>query len=78
MLKRYTRIQQEGKTYYGLLNQDGTVQILEGNSPENFRETKVIVKDFKQLSIPCAPSKIVGTGLNYKDVVCLLYTSRCV
>ena len=46
MLKRYTRIQQEGKTYYGLLNQDGTVQILEGNSPENFRETKVIVKDF--------------------------------
>lgn len=69
MLKRYTRIQQEGKTYYGLLNQDGTVQILEGNSPENFRETEVIVKDFKQLSIPCAPSKIVGTGLNYKDVV---------
>ena len=59
----------EGEIRYGILAEDGQVHILSGDRPENFQETGIVTALKNQELIPCVPSKIVGTGLNYTDVV---------
>ena len=68
-MKKYARINYKGNVYFARLERNGRWQLLEGNVPDNFRDTGIFLKDPKLELIPCAPSKIVGVGLNYKDMV---------
>lgn len=69
MAQRYVRVQtQEGKTYYGLLHIDRTVQVLDappwlkGQATEQY----LALNQYRMLA-PCAPSKIVAVGKNYAN-----------
>lgn len=69
MAQRYVRVQTlENKIYYGLLQIDRTVQVLD--APPWLKgqptETRLGVNEY-QMMAPCAPSKIVAVGKNYAN-----------
>ena len=69
MMQRYVRVQnQEGRTYYGLLQLNQGVQVLDAPPWLQGQPTDVYLKpDSYQILAPCAPSKIIAVGKNYVD-----------
>ncbi len=67
-MKKYIRFRDAGGDCYGLVNGDA-VQRLSGNCPDSFAPTgeSLSLSDLTLLP-PCSPGKIIGTGLNYRDV----------
>jgi 2-keto-4-pentenoate hydratase/2-oxohepta-3-ene-1,7-dioic acid hydratase in catechol pathway len=69
MAQRYVRVQNtEGIIYYGLLQLDLNVQILDAppwllGQPTNLK----LEPDSYQILAPCSPSKIVAVGKNYAE-----------
>ncbi len=69
MAQRYVRVKMpQGQTYYGLLQPDRSTQILDappwlGGQPT---ELQLAAGEY-QLLAPCAPSKIIAVGRNYKS-----------
>ncbi len=62
------RFRHEGGIFYGLVD-GGLVQPLRGDCPERFTPAGTpLALDGLELLPPCTPSKIIGTGLNYRDV----------
>ena len=67
MAQRYVRVQTtQGKIYYGLLNLNREVQVLDAPPWLQGEPTELILeaKSYHFLA-PCAPSKIVAVGKNY-------------
>ncbi len=67
MAQRYVRVKTTtGQTYYGKLQLDRSVKVLDAPPWLNGNETEQIL-GFEEymLLAPCAPSKIVGVGKNY-------------
>lgn len=69
MAQRYVRIQtNEGGVYYGLLQLDHSVQVLDAPPWLKGQPTEqVFESESYQFLAPCAPSKIVAVGKNYAD-----------
>ncbi|AKG22751.1 fumarylacetoacetate hydrolase family protein [Calothrix sp. 336/3] len=69
MAQRYVRVQnQAGQIYYGLLQLDSTVQLLDAPPWLEGQGTNLILEAGEyQILAPCAPSKIVAVGKNYTD-----------
>lgn len=68
-MKKYIRFRDASGISYGLADGD-VIQRLRGDCPQAFVPTgETISRDEIELLPPCAPSKIIGTGLNYRDVV---------
>ncbi len=67
MAQRYVRVQTtDGQTYYGLLQIDRQVQVLDAPPWLAGRPTALeLPPETYQLLAPCAPSKIVAVGKNY-------------
>ncbi len=69
MAQRYVRVQNpEGIIYYGLLQLDLNVQVLDAppwlqGQPTNLK----LEPDSYQILAPCSPSKIVAVGKNYAE-----------
>lgn len=68
MMKKYARIKYQGKVYFALMSGEGKWQLLEGSDPCTFTETGIFPENPDIQLIPCTPTKIVGVGLNYKDM----------
>ncbi|MBD1842250.1 fumarylacetoacetate hydrolase family protein [Cyanobacteria bacterium FACHB-63] len=67
MAQRYVRVQTpDGKIYYGLLQIDRTVQVLDAPPWLKGQPTDQHLTDYHLLA-PCAPSKIIAVGKNYAD-----------
>lgn len=67
MAQRYVRVKtNSGQTYYGRLQLNRTVEVLDAPPWLNGKVTDLILaeSDYRLLS-PCAPSKIVAVGKNY-------------
>ncbi len=69
MAQRYVRIQNaEGIVYYGLLQLDLNVQVLDAPPWLQGQPTDLLLEpDAYQILAPCSPSKIVAVGKNYAD-----------
>lgn len=69
MAQRYVRVQAtDGQVYYGLLQVDRQVRVLDAPPWLKGQPTDVeLVSDSYQLLAPCAPSKIVAVGKNYAN-----------
>ncbi|MBW4521203.1 MAG: fumarylacetoacetate hydrolase family protein [Scytolyngbya sp. HA4215-MV1] len=69
MAQRYVRIQTgEGQIYYGLLQLNRAVQILDAPPWLKGQSTDLeLAPDQYQLLAPCSPSKIVAVGKNYAN-----------
>jgi 2-keto-4-pentenoate hydratase/2-oxohepta-3-ene-1,7-dioic acid hydratase in catechol pathway len=69
MAQRYVRVQTpDGKIYYGLLQIDRRVQVLDAPPWMKGQPTEqVLAADHYQVLAPCAPSKIVAVGKNYAN-----------
>lgn len=67
MAQRYVRVQSKaGQLYYGLLNLDRGVRVLDAPPWLKGQATEQeLSADSYQLLAPCAPSKIVAVGKNY-------------
>jgi 2-keto-4-pentenoate hydratase/2-oxohepta-3-ene-1,7-dioic acid hydratase in catechol pathway len=67
MAQRYVRVQvADGQVYYGLLQLDRTVQLLDAPPWLNGQVTEAtLLPEAYRLLAPCAPSKIVAVGKNY-------------
>ncbi|HEY9807376.1 MAG TPA: Rv2993c-like domain-containing protein [Candidatus Obscuribacterales bacterium] len=67
MAQRYVRVQTpEGQIYYGLLQLNRGVQVLDAPPWLKGQPTDLELKpEGYQLLAPCAPSKIVAVGKNY-------------
>ncbi|AFZ47619.1 Ureidoglycolate lyase [Cyanobacterium stanieri PCC 7202] len=67
MAQRYVRVKtKKGQTYYGKLQLDRSVQVLDAPPWLDGSETDLVLDvDEYQLLSPCAPSKIVAVGKNY-------------
>jgi len=69
MAQRYVRVRTtQGQTYYGLLQADRSVQVLDappwlGGQPTDLK----LEMESYELLAPCAPTKIVAVGKNYRD-----------
>ncbi|MGK7890185.1 MAG: fumarylacetoacetate hydrolase family protein [Leptolyngbyaceae cyanobacterium] len=68
MAQRYVRIQtQTGQVHYGLLEVDRCVRLLDAPPWLKGQPTdRVLSQTDYQLMIPCAPSKIIAVGKNYR------------
>ncbi|MDJ0715636.1 MAG: fumarylacetoacetate hydrolase family protein [Prochloraceae cyanobacterium] len=68
MVQRYVRVKTlEGKTYYGLLLPSRVVEVLDAPPWLKGKSTDIKFKpDAYDLLAPCAPSKIVAVGKNYR------------
>ena len=67
-MKTYGRFLLQNRVFYGILSGD-LVQELSGTSPENFSPTDSVWPASSLQILPLSPpGKIVGTGLNYKDI----------
>lgn len=67
MAQRYVRVKtSEGQLFYGLLQPDRTVQVLDAPPwlKGQLTQEELSADDY-QLLAPCAPSKIVAVGKNY-------------
>ncbi|QOV23522.1 fumarylacetoacetate hydrolase family protein [Anabaenopsis elenkinii] len=69
MAQRYVRVQNlEGKIYYGLLQLSLSVQVLDAPPWLEGQPTDLILEpENYQILSPCAPSKVVAVGKNYRD-----------
>lgn len=69
MAQRYVRVQNlEGKIYYGLLQLSLSVQVLDAPPWLEGQPTDLILEpENYQILTPCAPSKVVAVGKNYRD-----------
>jgi 2-keto-4-pentenoate hydratase/2-oxohepta-3-ene-1,7-dioic acid hydratase in catechol pathway len=69
MAHRYVRVKtQQGQTYYGLLNLNRTVEILDAPPWLGGQASDLILEaDSYDLLAPCAPSKIIAVGKNYRN-----------
>ncbi|MGI5853064.1 MAG: fumarylacetoacetate hydrolase family protein [Bacillota bacterium] len=67
-MKKYARINYEGKICFALMSEDERWHLLDGNDPCSFSDTGIIVEKPSIQLIPCTPTKIVGVGLNYMDM----------
>lgn len=69
MAQRYVRVQtQEGQIYYGLLQLNRAVQVLDAPPWLRGQPTDLELKpDSYQLLAPCAPSKVIAVGKNYAN-----------
>jgi 2-keto-4-pentenoate hydratase/2-oxohepta-3-ene-1,7-dioic acid hydratase in catechol pathway len=67
MAQRYVRVKTtSGQTYYGRLQLNGTVEILDAPPWLDGKVTEQILSESEyHLLAPCAPSKIVAVGKNY-------------
>ncbi|MEO0768757.1 MAG: fumarylacetoacetate hydrolase family protein [Cyanobacteria bacterium J06649_4] len=68
MANRYVRVQSSsGQLHYGLLQADRKVQILDAPPWRNGQLTtlELLAEDYSLLA-PCAPSKVIAVGRNYK------------
>ncbi|WP_017305002.1 fumarylacetoacetate hydrolase family protein [Spirulina subsalsa] len=67
MAQRYVRVSSsQGQTFYGLLQLNRSVQVLDAPPWLGGRATELILEvDDYTLLAPCAPSKIVAVGKNY-------------
>lgn len=67
MAQRYVRVKTlKGQTYYGKLQLDRSVQVLDAPPWLSGNETEQILGDGEYLLLaPCAPSKIIALGKNY-------------
>ena len=77
MAQRYVRVQTvEGKTYYGLLQLNRAVQVLDAPPWLQGQLTNLeLDPDGYQLLAPCSPSKIVAVGKNYVEHAAEMETS---
>jgi 2-keto-4-pentenoate hydratase/2-oxohepta-3-ene-1,7-dioic acid hydratase in catechol pathway len=69
MAQRYVRVKTvSGQIYYGLLQLNRTVLVLDAPPWLGGQQTELVL-DSQEYSIlaPCAPSKIVAVGKNYRD-----------
>jgi len=67
-LKIYGRFLLQNRTFYGIIDHD-TVQELAGTSPENFHPVSNVWSLSELQPLPlCRPGKIIGTGLNYRNL----------
>lgn len=69
MAQRYVRVKtQQGQTYYGLLNLNRSIEILDAPPWLGGQSSDLTVEpDSYELLAPCAPSKIVAVGKNYRN-----------
>jgi 2-keto-4-pentenoate hydratase/2-oxohepta-3-ene-1,7-dioic acid hydratase in catechol pathway len=69
MAQRYVRVKTtSGQTYYGKLQLNRTVEVLDAPPWLNGKVTdQVLTESDYHLLAPCAPSKIVAVGKNYAD-----------
>lgn len=69
MAQRYVRVQNlEGKIYYGLLQLSLSVHVLDAPPWLEGQPTDLILEpENYQILTPCAPSKVVAVGKNYRD-----------
>lgn len=69
MAQRYVRVKTtSGQTYYGKLQLNRTVQVLDAPPWLNGKVTdQVLTESDYHLLAPCAPSKIIAVGKNYAD-----------
>lgn len=69
MAQRYVRIQiTEGEVYYGLLQLDHSIQVLDASPWLKGQPTELVIEpESYQFLAPCAPSKIVAVGKNYAN-----------
>ena len=67
MAQRYVRVKTtSGQTYYGRLQLNGTVEVLDAPPWLDGKVTEQILAASEyQLLAPCAPSKIIAVGKNY-------------
>jgi len=77
MAQRYVRVQTEaGKTYYGLLQPNRAVHVLDAPPWLQGQPTDLeLDPDAYELLAPCAPSKIVAVGKNYVEHAVEMATS---
>ncbi|ACK64796.1 5-carboxymethyl-2-hydroxymuconate Delta-isomerase [Rippkaea orientalis PCC 8801] len=68
MAQRYVRVKTiQGQIYYGLLNLNRTVVVLDDAPWQGGQPTDIILKDVDyHLLAPCSPSKIIAVGRNYR------------
>ena len=67
-MKKYVRFCDAGGDCYGLVDGD-VVHRLRGDCPDSFVPTgESLLLSALTLLPPCSPGKIIGTGLNYRDV----------
>lgn len=65
---KYLRYSINGKKYYGILNDDNTVEKLKGTPFDNYEKSGEILKlDEIKIETPCDFTKAVCIGLNYRD-----------
>ena len=69
MAQRYVRVKTtSGQTYYGRLQLNGNVEVLDAPPWLDGKVTEQILDESDyHLLAPCAPSKIVAVGKNYVD-----------
>lgn len=69
MAQRYVRVKTvQGQTYYGLLQITRTIQVLDAPPWLQGQPTDLELEPGSyQLLAPCAPTKIVAVGKNYRD-----------
>ena len=67
MAQRYVRVKtNSGQTYYGRLQLNGTVEVLDAPPWLDGKVTeKILTEPEYHLLAPCAPSKIIAVGKNY-------------
>src|SRR4028119_2243365 len=69
MAQRYVRVKSDkGQTYYGLLQITRSIQVLDAPPWLQGQPTDLELESGTyELLAPCAPSKIVAVGKNYRD-----------
>lgn len=69
MAQRYVRVKTDkGQTYYGLLQLSRNVQVFDAPPWLQGQPTDLVLEaDSYQLLAPCAPTKVVAVGKNYRD-----------
>jgi 2-keto-4-pentenoate hydratase/2-oxohepta-3-ene-1,7-dioic acid hydratase in catechol pathway len=69
MAQRYVRVKSDkGQTYYGLLQLTRSIQVLDAPPWLQGQPTDLELEPGSyELLAPCAPTKIVAVGKNYRD-----------
>jgi Rv2993c-like, N-terminal len=66
-VKRYVRYSANGKTSYGILEED-SIQELKGNFLDDITPTGITIPRAEaRLLAPCEPSKVLAVGRNYQS-----------
>ena len=67
MITRYVRFRTDGEVRWGVLHDDETIQVVDGDplTGTSPRSEHAISRNDVEILVPATPSKIVGVGLNY-------------